>query len=162
MISRSGKVKTVLIKLLLYVGVIVVVVLLAAVPFFWTALNSLKVPSEVIKYPPSLIPLKITIKNYKGLIFNTRFLTYFTNTIYTAGVSTLIAVFIGSLAAYSLTRFNFFGSKYIPFFTLFCYMLPRILLVLPFYGVMKKLNLLDTLNAIVIMNITFSVPFGLM
>jgi len=159
MVSR--KVKKVPLLLLLYAGVVIGVVI-AAFPFFWVVLSSLKPVSELVKSPPSLIPLGITIQNYKELIFNTFFVKYFVNTVYTAGFSTSLAICLGSLAAYGFTRFKFFGSKYIPLFTLFCYMLPRILLVLPLYGIMRKMNLLDSLNAIVIMNVTFSIPFGLM
>ncbi len=156
----SERTKRFAVKLSLYVGGVVVVIGVAF-PFFWMTISSFKPLSEITKFPPTLLFSKPTLQAYKTLFADSLFLRYFVNTIYTAGVSTFIAIIAASLAAYSLTRFKFFGSKYIPPLTLLCYMLPRILLVLPLYGVLLKLRLINTLNAIVVMNITFSLPFGM-
>lgn len=147
-------------ELLLY-AVTIVIVCGVAFPFFWMLISSFKPLSEVTKFPPTLLPSHVTLQVYKTLFSDSLFLRYFVNTIYTAGLSTLIAIVAASLAAYSLTRFRFFGSRYIPPLTLFCYMLPRILLVLPLYPIIIRLHLINTLNAVVLMNVTFSLPFGL-
>jgi multiple sugar transport system permease protein len=139
----------------------IIVFLWATFPFWWMLLTSLKPSTEALKYPPTFLPKNPTLSNYGYLFKETNYLVYFKNTILTSLPATLMSLFLGSLAAYGLSRFKFMGSRYIPTFSLICYMLPRILLVLSLYGVFKMFNLIDTHISISILHMTFCLPYSL-
>jgi multiple sugar transport system permease protein len=76
-------------------------------------------------------------------------------------VSTVLAIVLGSAAAYGLARYRFTGSRDLAFFILSTRMAPPIAFVLPMFLVFKALNLLDTYLVLIIvytgMNMSFVV-----
>lgn len=139
----------------------VVIFMWATFPLWWMTFTSFKPGNEIMSYPPTVFPHHFTLKNYGFLLFKTRYLIYFGNTILTTVPAAFLSIALASLAAYGLTRFKFFGSRFIPSFTLICYMLPRILLVISLYGVFKKMHLIDTLASISLLHLSFCLPYSL-
>lgn len=139
----------------------VIVFVWATFPFWWMITTSLKPIAEILQYPPTIWPKTFTLEHYRYLLSETRYLSYYRNTLVVAVPVSFLAIALASGAAYGLTRFTFFGSKMIPPFTLVCYMLPRILLVISLHGVFRMFGLLDNLLGIVILNLTFVLPYAL-
>ena len=67
---------------------------------------------------------------------------------------------IATLAAYSLSRFQYRGRDLVSRLILFVYMFPPILLVIPYYVLMNRIGLADTIPGLVISYTTFSLPFS--
>ena len=84
-----------------------------------------------------------------------------TNSLIIAVSSSALAITIGSLAAYSLSRFEFkrLKNNYIAFWILSNRMFPPVALVIPFFLMFKFLNMLDTLPAVIVAHTAFSLPF---
>jgi ABC-type glycerol-3-phosphate transport system permease component len=147
-------------RLLLYLGVCGTVTAVCF-PLAWMVSGSFKSRAELYAYPPTFFPTSWTLENYRTLLGQTEFITYFVNSLIVACGATLLALAFGTMAAYSLTRFNFRGLKAIAQASLFCYMLPEALLVIPLYMFVVRVGLADTLLALVISNTAFTLPLSL-
>lgn len=130
-------------------------------PLFWMVVGSFKTRQELYAYPPTFWPSDWTFANYSELIEQTSFLVYFTNSLIVAGGATLLALAIGSIGAYSLSRFQFRGLRGFAQVSLLCYMLPEVLLVIPLYVYLVRLGLADTLFALIVANTAFTLPLTL-
>ncbi len=130
-------------------------------PLFWMVISSFKPGSELYVSPPTFLPERWTLQNYRDLFVQTNFATYFLNSLIVAGAATALSLVIGGLGAYSLSRFNFFGIGGFARVALVCYMLPEVLIVLPLYIYVIQLGLADTLISLVIANTAFTLPLAL-
>ncbi len=129
-------------------------------PIYWTLTTSFKMAPDVMK--GNLIPwLDFTPKwlGWKSLglspdtigadsTVRDEFMKRFTNSAITSVTSSVLAVMLGSLAAYGLSRFNYkflwMGNSDISFFFLSQLILPPVVLALPMLVLYKELALLDT------------------
>ncbi|HKU95942.1 MAG TPA: hypothetical protein VJR58_11730, partial [Vineibacter sp.] len=83
------------------------VVGLVAFPLLWTIVTSLKPQTELFRIPPSLLPGEITFEHYRRLLLETRFPTYFANSVIVAIATTVVVIAVALLGAHSLTRFAY-------------------------------------------------------
>lgn len=153
------------------------VTFLICFPLLWSLSTSFKPTTEIFATPPTLVPEEYSLEQYKSLIQGKdmyfvpgttyrpktsppqHFLAWFANsTIVTAG-STLISVVISTLAAYSLTRFRYWGRRFIPYFSLLGYMVPSIIFVFPLFLVMVDLGLTNNLWSLVFGYVSITLPF---
>lgn len=154
--GQRGKLKISSTKVLIVVLIIGATVT-ASFPPFWTFLTSLKNRFDISAYPP-LFVFKPTLENYKTVFINDNFLLYFINSLIVGLCSTVISLVIGSLTAYSMSRYNT-GGKKISLAILFVRMLPPVAILLPVYLMMRTLRLVGTYYALVIMYSLGSVPY---
>ena len=80
-------------------------------PVFWALVTSLKLPEDVVSYPPQWIPNPITFQNYIEVLTRTQIPYQILNTLIAAGVAALTVVVTSSLAGYGFSRFNFRGKN---------------------------------------------------
>src|SRR5215471_7181732 len=79
---------------------------LAAAPFLWHLVSSLKDAAEIAQIPPAFLPLRPTLENYSNLFQQRPFLRYCMNSLIIASLSSLMCVASASLAAYRLARID--------------------------------------------------------
>ncbi len=127
-------------------------------PIFWLVLTSVK-PEKLIflRYP--VIIFKPILSNYQDVFTNTYILKYFLNSLIITSLSCLLALSIGSLAAYSFSRFRIKGREDIAFWILSTRMLPPIASVIPIYLIGAHLELLDTYILMILIYAGFNVPY---
>jgi len=130
-------------------------------PLFWMLSASFKLPADLYVSPPTLLPTTWTLQNYLDLFEQTRFATYFLNSLIVAGGATGLSLLVGGLGAYSLSRFRYRSIRVFSSLTLSSYMLPEVLLVIPLYIYVVSLGLADTLIALVVSNMAFTLPLTL-
>ena len=141
-------------------GALVVWAAVCLFPIFWTVTTSFKTAPDVTQ--GRLIPFLDYQPDWRGWRSlglspdeigevstpRAEFLKRFWNSVIVAVSASALAVVIGSLAAYGLSRFNYrFGfmrNKDISFFFLSQLILPPVVLALPFLVLYKELALLDT------------------
>lgn len=147
-------------------------------PLVWALSTSLKPKAEIFATPPTLIPRTPTLENYHALVtgrpqyfqsggkeVNTGttpaqfFMRWFLNSVIVTLGSTVISIVISTLAAYSLTRFRYWGRNVVPYFSLLGYMVPSIIFVFPLFLVMVRLDLTDSLWSLVLGYVCISLPF---
>ena len=136
-------------------------VLLVAFPLFWMIVTSLKPQSELFRIPPTWLPETVTFEHYATLLFETRFLTYFRNSVVLATSTTVLVVALGTLGAYSLVRFRYRGRETLAALVLFTYLLPSVVLIIPLYLMMVGIGLSNTLASLVLAHTTFALPYAL-
>lgn len=145
---------------LLYIGA-GLLVFQAAFPFFWMASTSMKPPREVFAQPPYFVPEAPTWENFSRLFTSTSFLIYFRNSLTVAGLAVLLTMVVGAAGAYSLTRFRYPGREQIAGLILCTYMFAPIMIVIPFFILVKKAGIQDTHLALVLAFASFCLPFAL-
>ena len=85
---------------------VAVVVLLILLPVYWMVNMSLKDRAEFAARPPTLIVERPTTANYYDLLVTQRFYLKGRNSLIVAIIAATLAVTVGTLAAYALSRFR--------------------------------------------------------
>jgi ABC-type glycerol-3-phosphate transport system permease component len=142
-------------------GAAIFLVLLCGFPLFWMALTSIKPDREILTAIPTFWISEPTLGAYTRLFEQTKFLTYFQNSIVVAGGATVLTVIVGSLAADGLTRFQFRGRELFASLMLFTYMFAPIMIVVPFYILMRQAGLTNSHFGLILAYTTFSLPFSM-
>jgi ABC-type glycerol-3-phosphate transport system permease component len=145
---------------LLYLGA-AILVFQAVAPFSWMASTSIKPPREVFAQPPSFVPQGPTLENFRRLFTSTNFLTYFRNSLSVSGLAVLLTMVVGSAGAYSLTRYRYPGREQIAGLILCTYMFAPIMVVIPFFILVKRVGIENTHLALVLAFTSFCLPFTL-
>jgi ABC-type glycerol-3-phosphate transport system permease component len=147
-------------RTLLSIGA-VALVFAAAFPLFWMLSTSLKPSGEIFATPPRMIPAHPTLGNFARLFTETSFLTYFRNSTTVALTAVLLTLAVSALGAYGLTRFSFRGRDQVAGLILTTYMFAPVMIIIPFYILVKQLGLVNTHLALVLSYTTFCLPFCL-
>ncbi len=156
MVTGHGPIKR-LVRLWLPVGFFLV---LALFPFYWMAITSLKPNAEL--YNRRIMPLVVhnpTLKHYIDLLTQTSFLIWTWNTMLVAVVSTAISLVLGVMLAYPLARMRFAGAGLIAMTVAAIYLVPQPLLFIPLADLINRLDLGNTLTAVILTYPTMLVPF---
>ena len=130
-------------------------------PVYWLIASSLKPTEDLFLVPATLFPNRISLENFRLILFQTKVPQYFLNSIITSVSVTIITIIIATLGAYSLTKFRFPGRKLISDMILLAYIFPGILILLPLYQLIVKWKLNNSLLGLILANLTFTVPFCL-
>lgn len=146
-------------RVVVYFGVIVLLIVIVA-PFYYVVTSSFKAPQEIIARAPTLIPQSFTLQHYEKLFRSSDFPTYLVNSLLVAIATMAICVVLSTLAAYGLYRMRLPGGKFLFRVILVTYAFPGVLLLIPLYGMLSQLGLIDRLAALVIVNVTFTAPFA--
>ncbi len=161
----------------LYV-ILTAVTFVVCFPLIWALSTSLKPKSEIFATPPTLIPHSTTFENYEALLTGQQqyyqsgsqnvptgptpaqfFTRWFVNSVIVTVGSTLISIVVSTLAAYSLTRFRYWGRRAVPYFSLLGYMVPSIIFVFPLFLMMVRLELTDSLWSLTFGYVCVTLPF---
>lgn len=147
---------------LILAAVLIIMVLWVLFPFYWAFLNSIKHPADTfenswipfLQFQPTLEHWRaeLAIREIRRALWN--------STVISIGAATL-AVALGTLAAYALARFRFHRPQNGTITTWFLSqrVLPPVVVVIPFFLLMRQLRLLDSVWALVMLNATFTLPF---
>jgi multiple sugar transport system permease protein len=133
-------------------------------PLYWGLSTSLRTPLETFTIAGFGIPwvnFTPTLDNWADQLRVPETQHALANSSLIASLATLLALLIGTPAAYALARFRFelVANRDITIFFFSQRVLPPVATVIPFYLVMRTLGLLDTHLALVLVNATFIMPF---
>jgi multiple sugar transport system permease protein len=131
-----------------------VLALLALSPFLWLLVMSLKTNAEIFHWPPRLF-FPATLANYAAL-WTTDFRGSFANSLIVSVASTFVSLVIGVPAAYALSRWTGRASGTITLWILASRMAPPIAFTIPYFLAYRYLGLLDTLEGLLIIYLTFN------
>ncbi len=140
-------------------SILLIMTFLIFVPIFWMISTSLKTEAVMFDTPIELIPSEPTLESYKNLWSAYPFLTYLRNSVLVVSAATFFSVSISTIAGYGISRFKFRGRSFYMSFLLATQLFPSIMLLIPYYKTFKTLNLLDSLYGLVIVYISFTIPF---
>ena len=144
----------------LWVG-IALLTAFALAPFVWVFLTSLKTRQELYATPLTYLPGTLTVANYVDAWTSklTPFSRFFANSLWVSSVTMVATTAISILAGYALARFRFFGRQAFLLVFLATQMFPAVLLIAPLLSQWHALGLIDTYQALIYSNFSFTVPF---
>ena len=139
---------------------LIILSVVALFPLVWVILSSVKGSGELTSNPTSFLPKEFTFINYKNVIDNLGFTVNIGNSLIIALITTVIAITVSSMAAYGIVRFFPRFGNIMSRVLVTTYMFPPILLAIPYSLVMAKLGLTNTRVGLIIVYLSFSVPYA--
>ena len=131
-------------------------------PIFWTITTSIKTRAETFQLPPVYFAFTPTWKNYEALFTDTAFIRVLTNTIVVTVGSTLLAITVGSLAAYGLARARSFpGRRPLEISLILLRAMPGVVLVVPLYDLLADVGLLGKMPTLIALYALVNLPFAI-
>ncbi len=139
-------------------------------PVLWIILTAFKSRPDVLATPPKFL-FSPTFENFVKVFartavggsesFDTGFTLFFFNSIFIAGTSVLLALVIGTLAAYGFSRHPLRGNDTYLFIILTTRMLPPIVVIIPIFLMFRVTGLSGTYNGIILLYTAFNLPFSI-
>ena len=156
---RNKPRKSLLRTFVVYAGVVVLLFLILF-PFYWMVTASMKGFRE-ISIERTLIPRQISFKNYVDLFEQTNIAWHLFNTAWVSCVVTVVTVLLASMSAYVMTRFLTPTAEWIARISLYAYMVPSIVLIIPFYMGLRMAGLINTHTGLILSYLSFTLPLGI-
>lgn len=143
-----------------FYSVLVMILFIMVFPFFIMLMTSLKTTKEAIAKDPTLLPKEWTFDHFLD-IFNPDifpYTQYFKNSLEVSLTVSILAVVVGILGAYAVSKLKFKGRITInnSFYTV--YMFSGILLVVPLFKIISGLGLYDTKTALIVTMLVQTLP----
>jgi multiple sugar transport system permease protein len=138
-------------------GAAILLTIFFVFPVYWLFTISFKTPDEIFAYPPVWYPKSIQFGNY-AVLFKDGDAETVWNSLILAAVSTVIAMFLGTMAAYSLVRFKT-GGENLAVWIISQRMMPPIAIVFPVFLLYVYLGWVDTYHGLIILYTAFSLPY---
>ncbi|PZT55036.1 carbohydrate ABC transporter permease [Paenibacillus silvae] len=136
----------------------ILISLVMIVPFLWMLSTSFKLQEEVFQYPIQWIPQVFHFENYVEVWTSIPFPLYYFNSLKVSILVTLGQLITCSLAGYAFARLDFPGKNRLFIMYFAAFMIPYQVIMIPQYFVIKKLGLVDSHWALILLEI-FS-PYG--
>ncbi len=154
-------------------------------PLLWVLKMSLISDAELFKVPPSFLPESVSMKtltaakcpvfagtnipfletwqipcpeNFATVFAEPLFKAGLANTVVIAGITTLLCLIIGSLAAYALARIDFFAKKPVLSLILALSFFPAVAIIGPLFLQFTSLGILNTYYGVIIPDTLFALP----
>jgi len=135
------------------------VTLIFLIPQLWLVSLSLKDKGGVYAYPPEWLPAHPSLANYVFALTGTQVPWYLWNSVKVSALATLLTMAAGVPAAFILSRERFRGRGPLLGVLLAVQMLSPVVLLLPLYSLVERVNLLDTHVGLVLTYAAIQVPF---
>jgi multiple sugar transport system permease protein len=129
-------------------------------PFYWMTITAFKPNAELLSHEGN--PFWVfhpTIDHFAKLLFDTAYPEWMLNTLIVSVSSTFFSLAASVLAAYSIERLRFKGSKQVGLAIFLAYLVPPSILFIPLAAIVVNLGLFDTRWALILTYPTFLIPF---
>lgn len=139
---------------------LIILSIISVFPLVWVLLSSVKTNTELTSNPTRFFPKNLTFNNFIHVILDLGFGKNIGNSVIIALCTTIIAIIISSMAAYGIVRFFPKLGGIMSKALITTYLFPPILLAIPYSLVMAKVGLINTRFGLVIVYLSFSVPYA--
>ncbi len=157
--------------------VVLIFAFLTLFPLLWVLKMSLVSDTELFASPPTFWPESVTLKsltagkcplvggikfpcpeNFQTVFIDPIFRAGLANTLVIAGITTIICLTIGSMAAYALARIEFFARRPVLSLVLAISFFPAVAIIAPLFLQFQKAGLINTYWAVIIPDVLFALP----
>ncbi len=146
-------------------------------PLFWILVSSFKSRADVIAQVPSYLPwlqFEPTLENYRAIFTSpigtqgtlttatqniSEFRNRLLNSVFVTTLSTFLAVMIGTLTAYAISRYTIRAKNDLMFFILSTRMLPPIVVLIPIFVLFSSLGLKNSYTGLTLLYVSMNLPF---
>src|SRR5919199_1992693 len=139
-----------------YLGLIIFL-LWTLIPFVWMILASLKTNKEIYQ-DFTLMPKQVFFGHYVDLLGG-KFGIWMKNSAIISTSATVLSIVLGALGAYAVTRMRFAGRRTVAVAMVCTYLVPSSMLFIPLFQTVARLELVDTVYALMLVYPTFTLPF---
>ncbi len=147
-----------------------VVSLIYFFPVLWIILTAFKTHNDALAIPPKFL-FTPTLENFYSVFsrayikgasaVDTGFDLFFFNSVFIAGSSVILALAIGTLAAYGFSRYPLRGNDTYLFIILTTRMLPPIVVIIPIFLMFRVAGLSGTYVGVILLYTAFNLPFAI-
>ena len=160
-----------------FYAVVLIFAFLTLFPLLWVLKMSLVSDTELFASPPTFWPESVTFKsltagkcplfggikfpcpeNFQTVFIDPIFRAGLANTLVIAGITTIICLTIGSMAAYALARIEFFARRPVLSLVLAISFFPAVAIIAPLFLQFQKAGLINTYWAVIIPDVLFALP----
>jgi N,N'-diacetylchitobiose transport system permease protein len=129
-------------------------------PVYWMVSTAFKPGHDILSYTPQWIPTSPTVSNFTDAVHQQFFWDAVKNSLIVTSVVVVLSLVLAFLAALALAKFRFYGRKPFIVIILGVQMVPLAALIIPLYIMMSRVNQVDKLSGVIVMYLTFALPFA--
>jgi ABC-type glycerol-3-phosphate transport system permease component len=133
-------------------------VLISMFPLLWIFKMSIITKSELFASPPTILPQTPTSGEYTQIFSDPAFQKALLNSAIIAGVTTVICLFFGSIAAYAIARLRFRFKSPVMTLILAISFFPHVAIIAPLFIQYSAVGIIDTYWAAIISDVVFALP----
>ncbi|MFI8344129.1 carbohydrate ABC transporter permease [Streptomyces sp. NPDC085639] len=138
-------------------GFLAVWAILIVLPLIWLALGSFKTDAQIGGSALSW-PSNWNLDAF-GRAWDKGIGDYFANTLIVMVFSVPLTMLLGSMAAYVLARYPFPGNRFVYYFFVSGAMFPVFLALVPLFFMVKRFDMLNTYQGLILVYVAYSMPF---
>jgi multiple sugar transport system permease protein len=154
MVGRNKLSTKIIVSILLVLGAI-----FAAFPILWMVCSSLKANSAIFAWPPKFIDSTASMTSYVAVLTDSVKIRFFVNSYIVAGAVVIVTLFVGILAAYAFSRFDFPGKGIFNSLIISVQAIPPIVLLIPYMGMIVAMGLFNTYWALILTYLVTTLPY---
>jgi len=154
-------IKNYLLKTIIY-AVLIFYSIFTLLPLYWSVITSLKTAVELSEIPPTLIPINPTGYFYVDLFKMRHFGELIRNSIIVGSGNAVFSTIIGTFLGYGISRLltSRKTKDLMTILVVMFRMFPPLIMVIPYYIILSKLGLINTWFGLIIVYLTFGIPFA--
>jgi ABC-type glycerol-3-phosphate transport system permease component len=142
----------------LFYAFVAVVVLASVFPLLWIFKMSIVTKAELFASPPTVLPRDLTGDSYATIFGDQSFRKALLNSTIISGITTVICLFLGSVAAYAIARMRFGFKGAVMVLVLAISFFPAVAIIAPLFIQFRALGIIDTYWSVIITNTVFALP----
>jgi multiple sugar transport system permease protein len=145
-------------NMVLFYVFLVIFVLASVLPLIWVFKMSIVTKTELFASPPTILPQNPTGDSYATIFGDPSFQRALINSSIIAGVTTVICLFFGSIAAYAIARLRFRFKSTVMTLILAISFFPAVAIIAPLFIQFTQLGLINTYASVIITDTVFALP----
>ena len=154
MVGSQKKSYKVLFSIMLVIGG-----LFAGFPIIWMVCSSFKSNSAIFSWPPKFFDETFSFNSYAAVVTDSAKVRFFINSYVVTACVVVLTLFIGILAAYAFSRFDFPGKELINSVIVSVQAIPPIVLLIPYMSMIVAMKLFDTYAALILTYLVTTLPY---
>ena len=122
-------------------------------PLYWLFTSSLKNSSDVVKMPPDWWPTSITFSNYVDVFQSQPAGRWAFNSILVSGLTTILVIAVGAMAAYAFSKIQFKGKNIIFIVFISSLMIPKEIMIVPLFRISQDFGMVNSYHGMIWPNV---------
>jgi trehalose/maltose transport system permease protein len=145
-------------NMVLFYVFLVIFVFVSVFPLLWVFKMSIVTKTELYATPPTLLPQNLSGAEWAQVLGDSTFQKALINSSIIAGVTTVICLFFGSIAAYAISRLRFRFKSTVMTLILAISFFPAVAIIAPLFIQFTALGIIDTYWSVIITDTVFALP----
>jgi multiple sugar transport system permease protein len=145
-------------NMVLFYVFVVIFVFVSVFPLLWVFKMSIVTKTELFATPPTILPQDLSGESWTKVLGDPVFQKALINSTIIAGVTTVICLFFGSIAAYAIARLRFRFKGTVMTLILAISFFPAVAIIAPLFIQFTALGIIDTYASVIITDTVFALP----